>query len=77
MGFQAKRTPMVLVLVGFCCFNSLNVAAPIAVILGLKVHLAFGKTLEADLAEVLVRSVAIPRALLTLAFRSLSHGFAS
>ena len=47
------------------------------VILGLKVHLAFGKTLEADLTEVLVRSVANPRALLTLAFRSLSNGFAS
>ena len=38
------------------------------VILGLKVHLAFGKTLEADLTEVLVRSVANPRALLSLAF---------
>ena len=49
----------------------------ITVILGLKVHLAFGKTLEADLTEVLVRSVANPRALLTLAFRSLSNGFAS
>ena len=47
------------------------------VILGLKVHLAFGKTLEAGLTEVLVRSVANPRALLTLAFRSLSNGFAS
>ena len=45
--------------------------------LGLKVHLAFGKTLEADLTEVLVRSVANPRALLTLRFASLSNSFAS
>ncbi len=54
-----------------------QIANCVTVILGLKVHLAFGKTLEADLTEVLVRSVANPRALLTLAFRSLSNSFAS
>ena len=47
---------------------SVQFAYSITVILGLKVSLAFGKTLEADLTEVLVRSVANPRALLTLAF---------
>ena len=47
------------------------------VMLGLKVTLAFGKTLEADLNDVLVRSVANPKALPTLWFRSLSSGFAS
>ena len=56
--------------------NFLIVAGFCTVILGRKVYLAFGKTLEADLTEVLVRSVANPRALLTLASRSLSNGFA-
>ena len=45
--------------------------------LGLKVTLAFGKTLEADLNDVLVRSLADPGALLTLWFRSLSNSLAS
>ena len=44
--------------------------------LRLKVHLAFGKTLEADLTEVLVRSVANPRSLLTLVLRSTYDKFA-
>ena len=46
------------------------------VILGLKVHLAFGKTLEADLTEVLVRSVISPSALLSLVLASFYDIFA-
>ena len=42
-----------------------------------KATLAFGKTLEADLAEVSVRSVTNPIALLILRLASLSNSFAS
>ena len=40
-------------------------------------EVGLGKTIEADLTEVSVRLVTNPRALLTLAFRSLSNSFAS